>query len=169
MTERALTPEQAEPKRGEPKVRFRKGRWSGYFWAEGKRYERSLAATDELAAHREIRELKGAIVYGQAPESGAGELGRLVPLVPPDFGGVYAVLDERGFVKIGKAINIRKRFNQLQGGNPRPLKLIAIFATEQRLEPRFHAKLKRAGWVRGEWFAPTPRVVAEVRAARSRF
>lgn len=176
MTTRYLTPAEAAERlrvpaktHGEPKVRIRKGRWSGYFWHEGKCYERMLAATDELSAHREIRELKGAIIYGQAPDSGRGELAALVPLVPPDMPGVYAVLDERGFVKIGKAVNIRKRFNQLQGGNPRPLALLAVLAAKQTLEPAFHRKLKRHGWVRGEWFAPTARVIAEIRAARGRF
>jgi hypothetical protein len=158
-----------ERKHGDPKVRFRKGRWSGYFWAEGKCHERTLKATDEIGAHREIRSLKTVIVYGLAPEDGRGELSALVPLQPPDFGGVYAILDERGFVKIGKAQNIRKRLNQLQGANPRPLTLLAVFATKQSIEDRIHRKLKRAGWVRGEWFAPTPAVIAEIRAARGRF
>lgn len=121
------------------------------------------------SAKVEAVERRGAVLYGESPKTGAHELATLAPLVPPDSCGVYAVLDERGFVKIGKADNIRKRVAQLQGGSPRPLTLLAILSYRKVLEATFHKRLRRAGWVRGEWFAPTPRVVDEIRAARGRF
>lgn len=114
-------------------------------------------------------ETQDVIVYGVAPGGGAEQLLALTPLVPPTYPGVYALLDERGYVKIGKADNIARRLRQLQGASPKPLALVAVLSRDKRLEPTLHRRLKNHGWVRGEWFAPTARVIDEIRAARGRF
>lgn len=86
-----------------------------------------------------------------------------------DRGGVYAIADDRGYIKIGRAQNIRKRVAQLQGMNAGSLRLVAVLSWDQTLEPRIHRKLKAAGHVRGEWFCPTPRVLEELRSGRAWF
>ena len=156
-------------KRPRGKVRTRRGAWLGYFYYQGKQHERRLAATTREQALEEVEAVIDALVFGVASASGANQLLALVELLPPDYAGCYALLDERGFVKVGKAGNIRKRIAQLQGMSPRPYRLVAILSRTTSYEPALHRRLKRCGWVRGEWFAPTPQVIAEIRAARGRF
>jgi len=150
------------------KVRLRKGRWSGYYHYHGKQSERQLAATTREEALEEIEAIIDAAIFGVASATGAAQVLALAALLPPDHAGCYAIVDERGFVKIGKATNIRKRIAQLQGMSPRPYRLVAILSRTTSYEAALHRRLKRCGWVRGEWFAPTPQVIAEIRAARGR-
>jgi hypothetical protein len=69
---------------------------------------------------------------------------------------VYAITDGTA-VKIGKVLgqHPRERLAELQTGNPRPLVLLAY--THGR-EAAWHKVLSRDR-IRGEWFAPTERVL----------
>ena len=83
----------------------------------------------------------------------------------PDAMVVYAVQAGRnGPVKIGRVNQVRKllrRLNQLQTGSAEPLYLRRVIATwpgggeEQRLHARFGEDR-----LEGEWFAPSPHVLA---------
>jgi len=169
VSELAVTNAAPPRKYGSGTIRERGGKFSIVFWKAGKQHERRLVAKDHGSAVVEAHEFRETLLYGNAPASGVRALTSLCALVSPDLPGVYAILDERGFVKIGKAQNIRKRIAQLQGANPRPIRLVAVLSNRTAMESHFLYKLKKSGWVRGEWFAPSPQVVAEIRAARGRF
>ena len=72
---------------------------------------------------------------------------------------VYFIADEEGYVKIGTATSARARLDGLQTAHRQELRIIVTtpggHATETELQRRFkHAH------VRGEWFRPTPDLVA---------
>lgn len=161
----------AAERRGSPKVRFRKssGRWSGYFWYQGKSYERALIAKNQADALTEIGSIRSVIIHGVASASDHETIKRLAPLVPPATSGVYALRDARGFVKIGRATNIQGRIHQLQCGNVETIELVAILSRRQESERWFQKRLENSGWVRGEWFAPSPRVLEVIAQGRAQF
>lgn len=88
-------------------------------------------------------------------------IGRPCAPEAPAVQGVYLVQhDETGPVKIGAARDsIAQRLRQLQAGNPYPLRLRSVIATDTPLpvERALHEELAtfRLG---GEWFQPAPAV-----------
>ncbi len=69
---------------------------------------------------------------------------------------VYFVqLGEDGPVKIGSAVDIAKRMDQLQNGNAAPLYLRAVAPGGHAAERDFHKQFARDR-LRGEWFQPSP-------------
>lgn len=77
-------------------------------------------------------------------------------------GWAYIVREESedGYIKIGRALDMKKRLIGLQNGNPRKLRVIhkrpGGYAEEGRLQhrlARYH--------VRGEWYEPAPEVLIE--------
>jgi hypothetical protein len=66
-------------------------------------------------------------------------------------------------IKIGRANNIKQRLSMIQSGNPKRLRVLASFfsddsiATEQAYHDRFAAHR-----LHGEWFAPHPDILAEI-------
>lgn len=71
----------------------------------------------------------------------------------PDLVCVYFIADGE-FVKIGAAVDARKRMADLQVANPRPLKLLFVldggYAEEDRLHVRFSDYHERGDWFRIE-------------------
>lgn len=98
-------------------------------------------------------ELKGHIYMGKRYE------------VRRSTGNAFVYFIQSGFmgpIKIGVAVNVKRRMESLQAGNPVELKLIAkipcpsvanAYALENKLHKRFHKK-----HIRGEWFKPTIRL-----------
>lgn len=70
-----------------------------------------------------------------------------------------------GPIKIGVASNLRRRVQMLQTGCPVPLVVLAITDGGREKEVELHLA-HRADLVRGEWFKPSPAVLASVEAAR---
>lgn len=69
----------------------------------------------------------------------------------PETPGVYAVEGAPGWVKIGKAKNIRKRVGDLQVAHPVKLRLLAVLSDNPADENAFHRSWKQ--WrTHGEWF-----------------
>ena len=56
-----------------------------------------------------------------------------------------------GFVKIGWCIDVTKRLEQVQLGNPRKVKLLGCVDGGREMEPHFHTRFA-AYRARGEWF-----------------
>lgn len=78
---------------------------------------------------------------------------------------VYFIRDRRGPVKIGRTSsgNASARLEQLQTGNPYPLELLAT--TRKHAEGELHARFA-ATRLLGEWFEPTPDLLALIQACR---
>jgi len=74
---------------------------------------------------------------------------------------------EDGPIKIGTAIDVEKRLVGLQCASPWPLRLLAVMEGGSGLETRLHRDL-RSHRIRGEWFHPSPRVLAQVAHAKER-
>lgn len=55
-------------------------------------------------------------------------------------------------IKVGRAIDVRKRLAGLQTGNPRPLKLLQVIPGAAELEWQLHYRLRESR-LTGEWFA----------------
>ena len=71
---------------------------------------------------------------------------------------VYFIQEgENGPIKIGRSGNPEKRLGNLQEGNPRKLKIIAVLHGDRQRENEIHHELRRFG-IRGEWFYPTREV-----------
>jgi hypothetical protein len=83
-------------------------------------------------------------------------------------GQVYFIQSgDRGLIKIGSAVNSRRRRGELQTGNPDDLVLHSVFHADDcdLMEKRLHRRFRHLH-VRGEWF----RADAELHAlARSGF
>lgn len=75
---------------------------------------------------------------------------------------LYVIREEEdGPVKIGLARKPAERLLTLQQGNPRRLSLVCSLPLRAEAEKRLHLALK-PDLVLGEWFAPTPAVLAAV-------
>lgn len=77
-----------------------------------------------------------------------------------NFSRVYFIQSERGGpIKIGRAINPEQRLKQCQTGSPERLVLLAVISGGRDLERSLHARFA-ASRLRGEWFKPTPELIA---------
>ncbi|MFA6270687.1 MAG: terminase small subunit [Candidatus Paceibacterota bacterium] len=76
---------------------------------------------------------------------------------------VYLILAENGLVKIGKTIDVERRFQSLNSMSPVDLKLVYVFDTlfGDELEEDLHARYETKR-VKGEWFALTEKDVDEI-------
>jgi Meiotically Up-regulated Gene 113 (MUG113) protein len=73
-----------------------------------------------------------------------------VPEPPTSF--VYVVrADGDDPIKVGRAVDVRKRIAGLQTGNPRPLRLLHVLPGGAQLEWQLHYRLRNCRLV-GEWF-----------------
>lgn len=89
-----------------------------------------------------------------------------IPEIQPGVGYVYFIQSgEGGAVKIGKANNPHMRLGHLQVGNPTELRFLAVTRGGEKLERLLHHVLYDDR-IRGEWFAPSDRVLACASAAR---
>lgn len=81
---------------------------------------------------------------------------------------VYFIVRETdGLVKIGFSHNPLKRLVQLQRGMPDRLRIHAACPGPMRTEKALH-ELFRDDRIGGEWFSPTPRLVALMNSIRER-
>jgi hypothetical protein len=74
-------------------------------------------------------------------------------------GYIYFIQTANGSIKIGFAIRPLHRFATLQVGSSETLTLLGVFSGTRVDEKRLHKQLE-ASWVRGEWFHPSPEVMA---------
>lgn len=74
-------------------------------------------------------------------------------------GFVYFIADEDGYLKIGYSHDPQARLAQLQTASRQTLRIITTVAGDIPTEKSLHALFADAH-VRGEWFAPTERLVA---------
>lgn len=82
---------------------------------------------------------------------------------PPPPVLVYFVQDgEGGPIKIGCAQDVRKRLRTLQSGHHGTLRLLFTLPGGMEMERRLHARFWRSR-IKGEWFKPTPMLLAFVR------
>lgn len=70
-----------------------------------------------------------------------------------------------GPIKIGHASNLLARLKHIQVSNPEQLCIVAVCAGGRALERELHAKFSDSH-IRGEWFHPTPDILAEIDAHR---
>lgn len=84
--------------------------------------------------------------------------------------GVYYVQGElTGLIKIGLSNNVQKRLNNIQGSPPDRIRVLAIDwrnADRGHVEAELHQRF-RASRAHGEWFEPTPELLAHIAAVRS--
>lgn len=71
---------------------------------------------------------------------------------------VYFIQAPNGAIKIGKAVDLRRRIVQLQGANPDRLSLLGAFLAQEGHEDLVHQHFWRDR-IRGEWFRPSPALV----------
>jgi hypothetical protein len=76
---------------------------------------------------------------------------------------VYFVQARSGHIKIGIAVNPRKRMCHLQSHHPEPLRLLACIPGGRDMERALHKEFA-AHRVTGEWFKPAPELVERIRA-----
>ena len=66
---------------------------------------------------------------------------------------IYFIKDSSGLIKIGSAINVKKRLKTLQIGNPNKLSIIKIINNVNKSEEiKLHKKFKKYR-IKGEWFS----------------
>lgn len=76
---------------------------------------------------------------------------------------IYFIQSDCGRIKIGyTSTPVEKRLYDLQFMSPRPLKLLAQFPFEQRMETTLHGTFK-AERLHGEWFEPSDRLMRFVK------
>lgn len=68
---------------------------------------------------------------------------------------------ERGPIKIGKARDPRARLANMQVGNAQRLYLLGIIPNGSTFETVLHQAFRK-NWIRGEWFSPTPALLAYI-------
>lgn len=74
---------------------------------------------------------------------------------------VYFIQSGAGEIKIGKAIDVRKRLSGLQTSHPHPLTVLAVTTGGKPVELGYHARFAQHR-LHGEWFAPHADILAEV-------
>lgn len=76
---------------------------------------------------------------------------------------IYAIEHPHGFVKIGRATDVRERLANIRIGSPFDLKLVLSFETAEggSLERHLHETLSDSHQ-RGEWFDVSPDTVREL-------
>lgn len=74
---------------------------------------------------------------------------------------------EGGPIKIGWSVDPDKRLKELQGGNPKELKLIGIEAGDMQHERELHGRF-RDHRMFGEWFMPEPVILEYIATIGSR-
>lgn len=131
-------------------------------WGDLERVDLKELFYEKGVGRRHFNKLKDQMVrLGLEWKHSSGpRMGKSLAVVasPPKL-GVYFIQTE-GFIKIGYAINVRRRFRQLAMSVPFDLELLAVIAcpdvreakeTERTLHRRFKAQR-----VRGEWFRLIP-------------
>jgi hypothetical protein len=71
---------------------------------------------------------------------------------------IYFLRDPDGAIKIGKAVDVEKRIQALQSGNPRQLTTLLVVHAPRRLEFELHRRFE-ASRLQGEWFASSPELL----------
>ena len=81
-------------------------------------------------------------------------------VIPKNPGCVYFLQQDKGDpIKIGKAQNIEKRFSDIQNMLPVRLRVLATIPGGFELEGQLHKRFA-ASRLHGEWFRPTPGLLA---------
>jgi len=80
---------------------------------------------------------------------------------------VYAIQEDGGAIKIGRANDVAKRLNGMRTGNWRTLTVLAEATLPARIEKIVHYELARHRIGRSEWFEPHPEVYEAVEALRA--
>jgi hypothetical protein len=79
--------------------------------------------------------------------------------VPSSYNtNIYFLRDPDGAIKIGKAVDVGKRIQALQAGNPRQLTTLLVVRAPRRLEFELHRRFE-ASRLQGEWFASSPELL----------
>jgi hypothetical protein len=79
--------------------------------------------------------------------------------VPSSYNtNIYFLRDPDGAIKIGKAVDVEKRIQALQAGNPRQLTTLLVVRAPRRLEFELHRRFE-ASRLQGEWFASSPELL----------
>ena len=74
---------------------------------------------------------------------------------------VYFIGGDVGLVKIGQSVAPLERLATMQMGSPVELSILALTPGAAALEREYHSRFASARR-RGEWFARTPEIVAEI-------
>ncbi len=129
------------------------GRWWARLRVDGKRLSLGCAETPEEAE---------ALIVAAKKRIADGEAALDAALAAPAFRSFVYFMQEDvagGAIKIGRAANPVKRLLTLQTGTPRPLRLLCVIPGGARLEVTMHAAFA-ASRMNGEWFEPTPDMLA---------
>lgn len=73
---------------------------------------------------------------------------------------LYFITDGE-YIKIGVAINVKNRLDNMQVGNVRKLTLLAVCEYGEELEAIYHQKFKEEH-IRGEWFRLSDKIWEEI-------
>jgi hypothetical protein len=140
----------ARPNRG-PHLRFIERRGVYYIiWYElGCERMRSTGTADQKEAEKALLEYRGD---GKLPDVNARREAQQF---------IYFVGGDVGAIKIGLAIDPKKRLQSLQCGSPIPLSILATTPGDKKLEYLYHLRL-REHRLHGEWFDRHPNVLAEI-------
>jgi hypothetical protein len=90
------------------------------------------------------------------------EVARQWRALKPQLVPIYFIqAGQDGPIKIGTAKNPLERMATLQVAQPYTLKLLGVYFGIALEEKQLHDE-HRDAWIRGEWFHPTPEVLATV-------
>jgi Meiotically up-regulated gene 113 len=88
-----------------------------------------------------------------------------IPLADVHGSGVYAVR-AADKVKIGRAVDIRKRISGMQVGNHEPMELLAVLSECTDDEAKWHNRFAHLRLDRGEWFHLGEQIAVFIRFSR---
>lgn len=140
----------ARPNRG-PHLRFieRRGIYYMVWYELGCERMRSTGTKDATEAERILLEFRGD---GTLPDVNTRR-------EAPQY--VYFIGGEVGAIKIGLAIDPKKRLQSLQCGSPIPLRILAVTPGDKKEEYLYHLRLRQHR-LHGEWFERHPDVLSEI-------
>lgn len=73
----------------------------------------------------------------------------------------YFIGSDCGLIKIGSAWNAHVRLQEIQPMSPRKLEVLAWVRGGEPVEREYHRRFASAR-LHGEWFNPTPEILAEI-------
>lgn len=85
--------------------------------------------------------------------------------LPPEGPGVYVIQGAGRFLKIGRAMNVRKRMRSLQTNHPTRLRFLGLLSRDVGSERLFLDRFSEFK-VNGEWFKPARMILDALKEAR---
>lgn len=130
---------------GKERYRFRRNGVSRYINAE--------PGSDEFfdAVDACVKEVESLPWANRTPRQKAARNAALLARRRRADGEIYFISDGKGHIKIGFAVEAKKRLSTLQCGHPDSLSIVATMPGNRHVEKGLHTRFRKEH-VRGEWF-----------------